>query len=281
MYFADMAKWLANGKMSYACSANYLDHINGINFTAEQAALMAGIPDRQLAETTRDFLVNQQFRKDYWVKGPRSLAKPEQIALFRAERVALTSPRADISLKATGPQGEVTMKEEVYGPVLDFLADHQPRSLGEVEQAVASAGVTLSQISEVAMVMGSLGHLCSVQGRDEAKACRRQVHDLNKALIKRAYHGGDIGYLASPVTGGGLPVARFGQLFVEAVQQGKRSSDDLAAHIWSILAAQGQSILKDGQALQGEAANKAELKGQAEVFLAKQLPILKAMEVVG
>lgn len=281
MYFADMANWLSDAKMSYACSAQYLDHITGVNFTAEQAELLAKITDRQLAETTRDFLINQQFRKDYWVKGPRTLSKPEQLELIRAERVALVTPRTDITLKASGPQGEVTMKEEIYGPVLDLLADHQPRSIGELEQAVAAKGIALAQIIEIVLVMASLGHLAPVQELDTAKACRKQAHNLNKALIKRAHHGGDISFLASPLTGGGLPIARFGQLFLEAVLQGKKLPEDLARHAWTILAMQGQSIIKDGKTLEGEAANLAELKLMAETFLAKQLPILKAMEVVG
>lgn len=280
MYFADMADWLSDAKMSYACSAHYLDHVTGVNFTAEQAELLAKITDRQLAETTRDFLINQQFRKDYWVKGPRTLSKPEQLELIRAERIALVSHRADIALKASGPQGEVTMKEEVYGPVLDLLADHQPRSIGELEQAAATRGISLGQIIEIVLVIGSLGHLASVQHPEVVKASRTQAHKLNQALLKRAHHGGDISFLASPVTGGGLPLGRFNQLFVEALQQGEKSAEELANHAWAILSVQGQSIVKDGKTLEGEAANLAELKVMAEGFMVKQLPILKAMQVV-
>lgn len=280
MYFADMAAWLGDAKMSYACSANYLDHITGVNFTAEQGEMLAKITDRHLAETTRDFLVNQQFRKDYWVKGPRTLARLEQLELIRAERVALIHPRADIKLTASGPQGEMTMKEEVYGPVLELLADHQPLTIGELEQAVADKGITFPQIVEIAIVMGSLGLLAPVQSREISKASRKSAHDLNTALIKLARDRGEVSYLASPLTGGGLPVTRFAQLFVEAVLRGEKSADDLARHVWAIFAAQGKSVIKDGKAVEGEAANLAELRLMAKAFLDKQLPILEAMDVV-
>lgn len=157
----------------------------------------------------------------------------------------------------------------------------QPRTIGELEQAAAAKGITLPQIIEIALVMASLGHLAPVQDQDLAKGCRKHAHNLNKALIKRAHHGSEIGVLASPLTGGGLPVERFSQLFVEAVLHGKKSADDLAHHAWTIFAAQGQSIIKDGKALEGEAANLAELKLLAGKFLAHQLPILRAMQVVG
>ena len=83
------------------------------------------------------------------------------------------------------------------------------------------------------------------------------------------------------MTGGGIALPRFAQLFVEAVEQGKKTAADLAQHVWAILAAQGQAIVKEGKALEGEAANVAELQGQADTFLKKQLPILKALEMVG
>jgi len=46
-----------------------LDSIDAINLTEEQQAILNGIPDRMFRQTVRDFFVNQQFRKDYWVKG--------------------------------------------------------------------------------------------------------------------------------------------------------------------------------------------------------------------
>ena len=57
----------------------------------------------------------------------------------------------------------------------------------------------------------------------------------------------DIAYLASPVTGGGVPVNRFQQLFVMALQQGKKKPEDWAAFVAQILASQGQKIVKDGK----------------------------------
>ena len=267
--------------MTFACSANYLDHINSINFTAEQSKLLADMPDQMLKETTRDFLVNQQFRKDYWVKGPMTLPRMEQLALMRAERVVLIAPRADVSLKANGPRGEVLMREDVYVPVLDILADHQPKTIADIEASVQVKGITLPQIIEVILVMAGRGYITSAQSKEETKACRKRAHDLNKALIKRAHTSREVNVLASPVTGGGIVVSRFSQLFVEAVQQGKKTGSELAQHVWAILAMQGQFIVKDGTTLEGDAANVAELQSQADSFLTKQLPILKALEMIG
>ena len=62
MHFSTMAEWLAPSKVQYACSANYLDHIDAINISNEQAEFLKEIPDSMFRQSVRDFVVNQQFR---------------------------------------------------------------------------------------------------------------------------------------------------------------------------------------------------------------------------
>ena len=90
----------------------------------------------------------------------------------------------------------------------------------------------------------------------------------------------DIAYLASPVTGGGVPVNRFQQLFVMALQQGKKKPEDWAAFVAQILASQGQKIVKDGKPIETAQEQLAELTTQATDFATKQLPILKALQII-
>ncbi len=133
MSFACMAEWLSPAKLSFACSAHYPDHIDPINLSTEQQALLKEIPDALFRQTVRDFCVNQQFRRDYWVKGARPLSGPAQNEALREQRVILVQPRADVSLKVTGSLGEAALQETVYVPVLDDLAKHLPKSRGQSE----------------------------------------------------------------------------------------------------------------------------------------------------
>lgn len=277
--FSKMAQWLEPAKIGYACSAHYHDHIDAINLTAEQQALLKEIPDAMFRETVRDFMVNQQFRRDYWVKGARKLNPLEQLEALRAQKLILVQPRADVSLKITGAIGEATMQEAVYNPILDFLADHKPRTLGQIEQAVKDKGVAFAQVTQAAMVLTGAGHLAAVQ--DEALIAKAKKHTdkLNAHLIDKARGSSDITYLASPVTGGGITVNRFQQLFLLAISQGKQHPDEWAAFVWQILAAQGQKILKEGKTLETAQENFAELTVQATAFAEKQLPILKALQI--
>lgn len=278
MHFATMTELLEPAKVQYACSAHYLDHIDAMNLTPEQQAFLKDIPDPMFRESVRDFMVNQQFRRDYWVKGLRKITPLEQAEAIRSQKVVLVSHRPDIMLKVTGSVGEVTMSAEVYEPLLDLLADHKSHTLEEVERTVRDKGLQFPQIIQAVMVLMGAGHLSGVQDEDVCTKAKEQTDRLNAYLLNKARGGSDINLLASPVTGGGFVAGRFQQLFLLAINQGDRQPADLASFVWQILKNQGQRISKNGQVLQSEQENVTELTEQATSFLEKYLPVLKALK---
>lgn len=279
MHYATMQRWLAPAKVEYACSANFLDHVNEINLSAEQQQLLNEITDPDFRETVRDFIVNQQFRKDYWVKGKRTLSPLEQVETLREQKVILTTHRNDVSLTVKGSLGEAEMNEAVYIPLLDLLADHKPRTLGQIETKLQDAGVNYKKLMQAVMVLMGAGHLALVQDDLVISKAKKLTDRLNALVIKKARSAGEVNYLASPVTGGGYGVGRFGQLFILALQQGKRTPEEWAHFVWQLLATQGQRIQKDGATLHSEEENLAELNTQAKEFSVKTLPILKALQI--
>ncbi len=280
MSFSAMEKWLSTAKLSFACSANYFDHVPEVNLSAEQQGLLKEIPDAMFRETVRDFMVNQQFRKDYWVKGPRKHTLLEQTEALRTQRVMLVQPRADVSLKFSGALGEVTLQEAVYGPILDFLSDHQPRTLAQIEQGVKDKRIAFAQLQQAVMVLIGAGSLYAVQEDALIAKARNHTDKINAYLVDKSRGSNDIGYLASPVTGGGLTVPRFHQLFLLSITQGRKLPAEWAQYVWSLLAMQGKKLLKDGKALDTAEENLAELMKQAQDFSDKQLPIMKALGIL-
>ena len=280
MHFATMAQWLEPAKLQYACSAHYLDHIDAVNLTAEQHAFLKDIPDPLFRETTRDFMVNQQFRKDYWVKGARKMSVLEQAEAWRTQRVLLITPRADVSLKINGSLGEANMTETVYAPILDMLADYKGKTLGQIEQVTKEKGITFAQIVQATMVLTGSGHLALLQDEQITVKAKKYTDKLNTYLCQRARGSNDVSYLASPVTGGGIPVNRFQQLFLLCLAQGKKEPAEWAQATWEILAIQSQKLIKEGTTLETAEENLAELTAQAKNFSEKQLPILRALQIV-
>ena len=280
MPFTKLASWLSPAKVSFACSAHYLDHIDVVNLSSEQQALLADIPDAIFRQTVRDFMVNQQFRKDYWVKGARNLTPLEQVEALRAQKVILTQTRAEVTLKLNTGVGEVTLQEAVYGSILDALSDHQPKTLGQLESLLRDGGITFAHIKEAAIILCGTGALAPVQDDMVISKAKKSTEKLNHVIMVKSRSSNELSYLASPVIGGGVGVSRFVQLFCLAITEGKKKPEEWAQFVWDILAAQGQRLLKEGKTLETPQDNLAELTEQANVFAQKQLPILKALQVI-
>jgi hypothetical protein len=95
----------------------------------------------------------------------------------------------------------------------------------------------------------------------------------------KARSSNEISYLSSPVTGGGVIVGRFQQLFLLVLQQGKKKPEEWATFVAQILATQGEKIVKDGKPLETAEEQLAELINQANEFSVKKLPILKSLQI--
>jgi SAM-dependent methyltransferase len=283
MAFKQMEEWMEQAKLQWACSAHYLDSIDTLNLTGKQQKFLATISDPMFRQTTRDFCVNQQFRKDYWVKGARTLSKIERAEALRSVRMILVQPRAEVSLKLTTSLGEAKLQEGIYGPILDLLSDHKPRSLGQIEQALKlgndTKGLSFSQIQQSVMVLSGSGSLLAVQDEGAVVKAKKSCERLNAHLMQKARAGNELSYLASPVTGGGITVQRFHQLFLMARQQGHKQPQDWAKLVWDILSMQGQRLIKEGKRVEGAKENMAELTEMAQAFADKNLPIFKALQI--
>jgi SAM-dependent methyltransferase len=282
MHFADVAQMLGAAKLGFGCSANLTDLVDAVNLTQEQRSLLGEIGDPVFRETVRDHIVNQQFRRDYWVKGVRRMAPAEQNDALRRLRVVLVGHRADVPMKFTGAMGEATMADAVYGPILDALASNKPMSLGEVEAAVAGKNIGFVQLRQAVLVLAGAGHLAAAQEEGVVSRASRQTDKLNTHLMQRARWSPELNFLASPVTGGGVGAGRITQIFLLQAAQGKRPAQpaDMARAAWEVLASQGQRVLKDGKVLENPQDNLAELTTQANTFSQKQLPLFKALQII-
>ncbi|MCI5106609.1 MAG: methyltransferase regulatory domain-containing protein [Pseudomonadales bacterium] len=279
-YFSKMADSLSSAKLDFACSAHFLNFIDSINLSKEQQEFLNQIPDRMLRESTRDFMINTQFRKDYWVKGLRRLSSDEQAELFLQERIVLRTPRDEVALKVKTPLGEADMAEAVYNPILDVLSDNEAHVIGEIAVALKETGISLAQISQAIMLLTSAGYVFPAQSEKQQKSVSRQCKALNDHLVSKARYNNDVETLASPVTGGGIPVSRFSQIYLNAYRKGIKSSSELAEVAWKYLKSQNQKLLKDGQVIEKDEDNIAELEARAIEFLEKQIKVLKGLKIM-
>lgn len=279
MYFSEISKMLSSAKLNFACTATYREHIDALNLSDEQQTMLRDIPDVTFRETVRDFMLNQQFRRDYWVRGGRSLANLSQLEMLRDERVVLNVPRADVKLEASGFRGNATLNEDVYKPVLDFMADGQPKTLGEIEVAVKPTGKSFNQVVQAALVLIGKGDASPAHPAETVEAVRPKTEALNRKILAMAPSGRQVNYLASPVLGGGMHVNNIGQLVLLGRQNGHTSDAACIEYAYQQFTNQGKRMARDGVAISDPEENKAEFRREAQSQVDKTLPIYKALGI--
>lgn len=274
-YFADVAAELAEAKLNFVGSANPADFVDILNFSPEQMLLVRESADPVRREQIRDYIVNQQFRRDIFCKGGLGLSGVAQRDAWLNMRFALSIERDTVPKIYNGPLGEAKLHADSYDPVLDFLARGPATVLELVTDPTVNALGTdrLIQVLSVATALGSVQPCLSVQ--DEPKRIKT-ARVLNAAIMKMAEESEEIAYLASPVIGGGVGASRFDQLFLSA-HLAKRQ--DSVAWVWEILHRENRRLIKEGQPLQEPDENLAELRKMEEAFRARKLPLFRQLGI--
>jgi hypothetical protein len=286
MHFSAINELLAEAKLEFAASATFSDHVDDIHFTPEQRQFLSDIPDATLRETAKDFILNQQFRKDYWIKGPVRLAPLERVIALRGVKIVLTIPASEITLKTTGALGEVSFSESVYQPIIDFLSDHRVRTIGEVENHFAKSGsdsgprITLAQITQAIILLLDTGQVALTQDDTVKSAVKTQSAALNEVLLDKAKYSNDVAYLASPITGGGVTANRFEMLFLLAIAEGAAEPESWAESAWRVLASQGHRLINQGVTLESDQENLTELTSKAKEFEQKRLITFRTLGII-
>lgn len=275
-YFSDVTGELGAAKVNWAASANLLDTQDAINFTSDQQKLLSTLSDPVRRESMRDYIVNQQFRRDIFVKGPLALGAQQQLQIWRKMRVALSTRAEDVPLVLSINGNDLKLQEDIYKPVLDAIGGG-PISADELLKLPTVSSLGVSRLLQVLIILTGAGHLqfCLPAETDDER--RDSVMRFNRAVAEQAQYSSDLGYMASPITGGGVSADRMAQLFLLAHWTG---AADPVAFVWEKFAATNQRLLKDGKALDTADANIAELAVRYEAFATKNLPTYRKLGVV-
>lgn len=278
MYFADVARELEAGKLGFGTSANLLDHVDAINLNEPAREYLSGISNPILRETARDYLLNQVFRRDIFVRGPRRLTVAERNQLLADTSVMLVTAPEDVPMKLTSALGEVNLSEAIYRPLLALLAadGFQPKSLGQL--AAAKADMNHAQLVQAITLLIGSSHVAVTQSAASIEAMREPARRFNAQILARARQNSDLLFMASPVIGGGVTVPRLQQMFLVARGEGAATTAELSAAVWGMMNGLGQRIVKDGKPLATDAENIAQLETDATVFL-RRLPVLQVLGV--
>jgi SAM-dependent methyltransferase len=265
--FAALMINLEEAKLGYVGSARLLNGVDAIQLNDEGRKLVLRIEDAVIRETVRDHLVNRRFRTDIFVKGARRLTGPELRDAWQEQAFVLSVPSVDVPKRIPCARGEAELHAERYDPVIEALAEdgYRAKTLGELLGKPQLQGRRSQDLVEVLTILVGAG--LASPGQHPSDVTVGRCSALNGHILHRARKSMDLRHLASPVTGGGVPLAHLSQLFVLASREGGDRAEALIEYIWRFLESVGERLTKDGKRIESKDDNLRELASLANRFL--------------
>jgi hypothetical protein len=263
LYFSQVVDDLAEAKLTFAAHANPLNCVDALNHTKELQAVLEQIQDPIFREVVRDMGINQAFRRDIFVRGPRRLSRHDQIGALFDTAYVLTQERANCSMKIKTTVGEAALQASFYEPVLDALVDGPKTGRKLLEMGLITEGNAAQRLLQVLVVLVGANYVQPCVPPSVVPVAAKSAARFNSVIIDRVARGSDMefNYLAAPRIGSGVSLSRLNQLIARSLIAQPKA--DTAAHVrnvHAVLRSLGQGLVKDGKAIEGEQATLQEIE---------------------
>lgn len=203
-------------KLKFAASANGTNMIDLLNFDQEQLEFLTPLAGTAIFEDAKDFMINNKFRTDIFIKGPTFLTPMEQDKAFQKLSAVRTKPTKDFQyqLKRKFNDETLEMPREIYEPVLNFFGDYQVHSFGDAIaklQGTEHNGYTITDQDVVDALLNLTAVKELLPAYPDAELSSEILERCQKYNLDYLTNRSDspVSYLACPVIGGGLQLHPF------------------------------------------------------------------------
>ena len=276
--FVEVAARLAEAKLSFLCSATLPENINTYTCPPNLLPLLAETDDPSMRETLRDYAVNKRFRRDVFARGSASPTPPELSRLWSELRFALCVPRKFVTFKFPIPVGEVTVREEVYAPLVDRLAE----KMASFDELLALPPFGDSKRGLLIDCLVLLVHSARFSSSIRPRSWTWNLLSASTAWSLTAQDTGQFyAYLASPVAGTGIHTTNIGLLTLSALLDGAGDDASAAAkHVLLLLKKTGGQLVDDGKTIGNKSEQQAFLEARMQPVLADLVPAWRRLGVL-
>lgn len=272
-YVGEMIDVAYRHKLEYAGTANLCEAIES-SYSAEARDLIAQQKDLKTRETVRDFLINQCFRRDLYVKGFKPLWSTKKTELLGTQRFVPLSyqPRPEVGKPFEFFQGHLHLstERETFLEVLNAF-ESTGSSVSEVHAKVPQH--TLLEIAEMTSYLYFGGWL-ALHNNSGSAAVKR----LNHTLLNAHLNGAPYNQLASGLASTVMRLSD-AQMMICAIHQKGVSREDLPRVLMSALIDLDRKFGIDGKLLDGPEGEQ-EAQKHVDHFFAEVLPELLRMEMI-
>lgn len=277
-YHSDVVSDLSSARLSYLSTMDIIEHVDDVNLTRSQKDILDRMSDPAFRETTRDYIVNRQFRKDVFGRGVLALSTQEAREEWLDTRFVLPVRAQDVSMKVKTILGEVSIHEETCRPLIDALdAAGGHARLRDLVRDPAVARLGWARLQRILrLLVGDRALHPGPSGVLDMDRRKESTTLFNKAVLKQSIYSDKLKVLASPVTGGGVSVGRLPRLLLLAHMEKKENQTEF---VWGIMKNQTQKLSKEGKVLETEAENISFLREKNDNFIKEILPVLQRLGI--
>lgn len=288
-YAPDVADEMANAKLDFMGSATLTENHEDLVLTDDARKLLAAQPDQRLRVLLRDFMVNQKFRRDVFVRGHARLgARDIQRHKSQFPLVASKSLQ-DLKPSFRVPRGTVTFDVPKFDVLVEVLGEGAS-SEREFAAAFVKAGGKAQDFSRLLSILTATGTLLpaaksfhppalvKAAGQKGAPIPRQRMSlKSNALLLQKALAGGGAAALASPVSGSVQHLTISDVLAVNECLTSNLTTATLAEKLQGSMAQRGMRIAADGRVVTSADTVKTRLESQAATFLDQTLPLMRRL----
>jgi SAM-dependent methyltransferase len=276
--FSEVAARLAEAKLGFVASATLTENLDQYCVPASLHPLIAQSDDPIMRELLRDYSGNKRFRRDLFARGLTAITPNEHRRMLSELSFALCVPRRQVAFKFIGPLTELTGRDELYGPIVDRMAD-QPASFNELVALPQFGETKIGMLLDCLCLLvhsAQVAPVIAVETIDKEPAQR-----FNRMIVDFARTGRIYGCLASPVLRSGINTGDLVLLALAALFDGKGDDAAMAAqHAMSILKVLGRRPMKDGVLIEDDGDAMAFMIASFRPILEDAIPILRRLGAI-
>lgn len=255
MWHSQVARDLAGADLHFAGTATLAEGLLPGMLPPPLRDAITAQGDPMLRQDVQDFVINQGYRRDIYVRGQvPSLPEPPANLRF----VLLSPPADGETVTVATTFGEMELRPQAYRDFVAMLAD-RPRTFGELAQ-----GRPAGECMQLLALLVHAGILAPAFPQGEGGPALR----LNAAIARGVAQGMPYDHLAAPAIGGAIRVGEADLLLLDAWLEGGGDDRVLAAGLRDRMRGLGRTLQRAGRTLEATQAED-EARRLAQAFLSR------------
>ena len=270
VYHVDLVADLSRAKLGYVGSATLLENFPPLFLSEEQRRLVAAVPP-SMRETVKDHFNPRIFRRDVFVRGPRTITPLTKARLLDQTRVTLAAPEPQLQPKLTLPSGEVEFKSPFYA----FMAEALVRGDATLADLRALPDAPPAPSSEELLAVGIETKNAVPVNADLGEERRAFVRDANLAFVRNAIDMGRPSMtLAAAAIQSGVQIPLLSMLVFEALATGTPAEPEpVARRCADLLLSRGEHLRREGEIINDPEEILDLMRQKTGAILADELPV--------